>query len=205
MFGAVGKPGAVPFQSGTLSLLQALSVANLDLQNYTWAELSQVRVIRSHGASADFMIVDAAKILHGDALPFPLQPGDVVFVPPNGIGTWNQVIAALLPSLQTVSGVLNPFVAIAYLSAELIIRRRNLSRKLPAPLSGNSAYDTIDLSQIVLSLKRRAELIAAIVAATTLVALLQRSGATPQFTASGALYLGDAHAHAAPRRMMETG
>ncbi|MGP8025789.1 MAG: polysaccharide biosynthesis/export family protein [Acidocella sp.] len=116
VFGAVGKPGAVPFQSGSLSLLQALSVANLDLQNYTWAELSQVRVIRSHGASADFIVVDAAKILHGDALPFALQPGDVVFVPPNGIGTWNQVIAALLPSLETVSSVLNPVVAIAYLS-----------------------------------------------------------------------------------------
>ncbi len=116
VFGAVGKPGAVPFQSGALSLLQALSVADLDLQNYTIAELSQVRVIRSHGASADFMIVDAAKILRGEAVPFALQPGDIVFVPPNGVGTWNQVLTDLLPSLQTISGVLNPFVSIAYLS-----------------------------------------------------------------------------------------
>jgi polysaccharide export outer membrane protein len=116
VFGAVGKPGAVPFQSGALSLPQALSVADLDLQNYTTAELSQVRVIRSHGASADFMIVDVAKILRGEAVPFALQPGDIVFVPPNGVGSWNQVLAELLPSLQTISGVLNPFVAIAYLS-----------------------------------------------------------------------------------------
>lgn len=116
VFGAIGKPGAVPFHAGALSLLQALSVADLDLQNYTTAELSQVRVIRSHGASADFIVVDASKILKGEAVPFALQPGDIVFVPPNGVGTWNQVLADLLPSLQTISGVLNPFVSIAYLS-----------------------------------------------------------------------------------------
>lgn len=116
VFGAVGKPGAVPFQSGALSLPQALSVADLDLQNYTSAELSQVRVIRSHGASADFMIVNVAKILQGKAVPFSLLPGDIVFVPPDGVATWNQVLTDLLPSLQTISGVLNPFVSIAYLS-----------------------------------------------------------------------------------------
>jgi polysaccharide export outer membrane protein len=116
VFGAVGKPGAVPFQAGQLSLPQALSVADLDLQNYTAAELSQVRVIRSNGASAEFMIVDVAKILRGDAVPFALQPGDIVFVPPDRVASWNQVLTDLLPSLQTISGVLNPFVSIAYLS-----------------------------------------------------------------------------------------
>ncbi|MBB5374044.1 polysaccharide biosynthesis/export family protein [Acidocella aromatica] len=116
VFGAVGKPGAVPFQSGALSLPQALSVAGMDLQNYTTAELSQVRVIRTHGATADFMVVDAARILRGQAVPFALQPGDIVFVPADGIGSWNQVLSQLLPSLQAISGALNPFVAIAYLS-----------------------------------------------------------------------------------------
>jgi polysaccharide biosynthesis/export protein len=116
VFGTVGKPGAVPFQAGSLSLPQALSVAGMDLQNYTNSELSQVRVIRSHGASADLMIVNVTSILRGEAVPFPLQPGDIVFVPPNGIGTWNQVLTQLLPSLQTINGLLNPFVSIAYLS-----------------------------------------------------------------------------------------
>jgi polysaccharide export outer membrane protein len=116
VFGAVGKPGSVSFESGSLSLLQALSDADLSLENYTAADLAQVRVIRSHGATADFIVVDAAKILHGDALPFALQPGDVVFVPPTGVATWNQVLDDLIPSLQTVAGVLNPFVSIAYLS-----------------------------------------------------------------------------------------
>lgn len=116
VFGSVGKPGPVAFEAGRLTLLQALSGADMDLSNYASARLSQVRVIRSHGAGADFIIVDAAKILHGDAAPFPLQPGDIVFIPPTDMATWNQVLAQLIPSLTTISGVLSPFVSIAYLS-----------------------------------------------------------------------------------------
>ncbi len=116
VFGAVGKPGAVPFQSGSLSILQALSVAGLDLPNYTSARLNQVHIIRAHGKSADFIIVDATKILQGQAYPFALEPGDIVFVPPTPVASWNQVLNMLLPSLQTINGVLNPFVSIAYLS-----------------------------------------------------------------------------------------
>ena len=53
----------------------------MDLQNYTNARLSQIHVIRAHGKSADFIVVDAAKILQGQAYPFALEPGDIVFVP----------------------------------------------------------------------------------------------------------------------------
>ncbi len=116
VFGAVGRPGAVPFTSGGLSLLQALSSAGLDLPNYTAARLSNVRIIRAHGRTAAFMIVNADLIMNGQAAPFALEPGDIVFVPPTGVATWNQVLSQLIPSLQTVSAVLNPFVAIKYLS-----------------------------------------------------------------------------------------
>lgn len=115
VFGAVGRPGAVPFQSGALSLLQALSVSGMDLADYTDARLSRIHIIRAHGRSASFMIVDARAIMDGEALPFTLRPGDIVFVPPTEIATWNQVLSQLLPSLQTVSDVLNPFVSIKYL------------------------------------------------------------------------------------------
>ena len=116
VFGAVGKPGAIQFKSGALSLLQALSSAGLDLPNYTQAELSQIHLIRSHGASAELMVIDARKILNGGAPNFALEPGDIVFVPPTGIATWNQVLTLLIPSLNTISGLLNPFVSIKYLS-----------------------------------------------------------------------------------------
>lgn len=115
VFGAVGKTGSVAFNSGSLSLLQALSSANLDLSNYTNAKLARIHVIRAHGKSAQFFIVDARLILDGQAQNFNLEPGDIVFVPPDGIATWNQVLAELIPSLTVISGVLNPFVSLRYL------------------------------------------------------------------------------------------
>lgn len=116
VFGAVTKPGAIAFQAGALSLLQAIGAAGLDLSAYTNAELSQVRIIRSGGRKAEFLIVDAASILKGQAAPFALQPGDIVFVPPTAIATWNQALSEILPSLQTVSASLTPFVDIQYLN-----------------------------------------------------------------------------------------
>lgn len=116
VFGSVGKPGAIDFQGGRLTLLQALASANMDLTNFSAARLSQVRVIRAHGAGADFIVVDAAKILHGEAMPFSLEPGDIVFIPPTEVASWNQVLDMVLPSLNTISGVLNPFVSLKYLS-----------------------------------------------------------------------------------------
>jgi polysaccharide export outer membrane protein len=115
VFGAVGKPGATAFQSGGLSLLQALSEAGLDLPNYTDARLSAVHIIRSHGGNAAFYIVNATKILNGQAATFALEPGDIVFVPPTPVATWNQVLAQIIPTLQTASYGLSPFVDIRYL------------------------------------------------------------------------------------------
>jgi polysaccharide export outer membrane protein len=116
VFGTIDKPGAIPFEAGRLSLLQALGAAGFNLSNYTDARLSRVRVIRPRGRDATFYVVDASAMLRGDAAPFALQPGDIVFIPPNAVGTWNQALAELLPSLQTAGAVLNPFVSIKYLN-----------------------------------------------------------------------------------------
>ena len=116
LFGAVGKPGAVQFVSGSLSLLQALANAGLNLTNYTDAQLSRIHIIRTHGRTGEFLIVDATAIMNGKATSFALVPGDIVFVPPTGVATWNQVLSEVLPSLQTISAALNPFVSIKFLS-----------------------------------------------------------------------------------------
>lgn len=116
VFGAVTKPGAVPFSSGNLSLLQALSVAGMDLTSYTNARLSAIHVIRADGRRAQFFVVNAQMIMNGQAGSFDLRPGDIVFVPPTQVATWNQVLAQLLPSLQVISEAINPFVAIKYLN-----------------------------------------------------------------------------------------
>jgi polysaccharide export outer membrane protein len=75
-------------------------------------------VIRSDGDHGELFTVDVASILNGEAAPFPLMPGDVVFVPAGAIANWNQALEQLLPTLQTISGILNPFVQYKYLTKE---------------------------------------------------------------------------------------
>jgi polysaccharide export outer membrane protein len=115
VFGAVSKPGPVPFVSGSLSLLQALSSAGMDMPSFTAARLSRIHIIRSHGKTGEFLIVDAWAIMNGKATSFSLEPGDIVFVPPTLIATWNQVLNQIIPSLTVISDALQPFVSIRYL------------------------------------------------------------------------------------------
>src|SRR5262249_15815394 len=78
-------------------------------------DLSDVHIIRSRGDRGELFVVDASAILAGKAASFELAPGDVIFVPPTALGSWNQALSLLLPSLQTLSGLLNPFVQLKYL------------------------------------------------------------------------------------------
>lgn len=114
--GGTSRGGAVPFINGRLTLLQALAQAGLGYKEQAQGRLSSTHVIRSIGDHGELYIVDAAKIMNGEAAQFELAPGDVVFVPPTAITNWNQALEQLLPTLQTVSGLLTPFVQIKYLS-----------------------------------------------------------------------------------------
>lgn len=113
VFGAVNKPGPLPMPQGRMNILEAVASADprtvgLDLQN--------VRIIRSlTTTSGELLVVDIEKIRRGEALPMQLQEGDVVYVPKNAFGTWNDAIADILPSLTAVSTLLQPFVSIKYL------------------------------------------------------------------------------------------
>lgn len=108
--------GAVQFINGRLSLLQALARAGFGFRERVQARLSDVRIIRSQGDRGELFVVDAERILAGEAASFELSPGDIVFVPTTALTDWNQALEQLLPSLQTVSGLLTPFVQIKYLS-----------------------------------------------------------------------------------------
>jgi polysaccharide export outer membrane protein len=110
------RGSVVPFVNGRLSLVQALAQAGFGFQERAQGRLSRTHVIRSEGDRGELFIVDAVRILEGEAGPFELAPGDVIFVPPSAATTWNQVLQQLLPSLQTISGLLTPFVQIKYLS-----------------------------------------------------------------------------------------
>lgn len=114
VFGAVLRPGPVPMMQGGLNLAQAIAAAQLRDAYY---DLNHVRIIRSFSATrGELIVVDFDKILHGDAMPYVLADGDIIYVPKNRFGNWNDALAELLPSLQAVSSVLQPFVQIKYLS-----------------------------------------------------------------------------------------
>lgn len=116
VFGAVKTPGPVVMPNGNLSLSQALSSAGLD---EVGSNLKQIRIIRSLSVThGELLVVDLEKVMRGMALPFPLQEGDIVYAPRSRIGNWNQVIAELLPTLQGLSAVLQPFVQIQYLKGK---------------------------------------------------------------------------------------
>jgi polysaccharide export outer membrane protein len=114
IFGAVKKPGPVPMPSGGLSLAQAIASAELRDTGY---DFTRVRIIRSLSTTrGELLVVDFDKVLRGEALPLQLMEGDIVYVPRSNFGTWNDVLAEIVPSLQAVSAALQPFVNIKFLT-----------------------------------------------------------------------------------------
>lgn len=117
--GATGsnpRGGTVSFVNGRLTLLQALAQVGFGTTEHVQGKLSETYVIRSEADRGELFQIDAARLLQGEAADFELAPGDVVYVPPTWVTSWNQVLNQLLPTLQTISGVLAPFVQIKYLS-----------------------------------------------------------------------------------------
>lgn len=107
--------GAVPFMNGQLDILQALAQAGFGFRERAQGVLDETRVIRSEGDRGELFIVDVERILEGEAANFHLQPGDVIFVPTTRLTDWNLAIQQMLPTLQGVSALLNPFVQIQFL------------------------------------------------------------------------------------------
>lgn len=106
---------SVPFMAGRLDILQALAQAGFGFKERAQGVLSETRVIRSRGDHGELLVVDVDRILAGEAATFRLAPGDVIFVPTSAWTDWNNALSQLLPTLNTISGLLSPFVQIKYL------------------------------------------------------------------------------------------
>ncbi len=114
IFGAVKKPGPVTMLQGGLNLAQAIGSAELRDTGY---DFKHVRIIRSLSAThGELLVVDFDRILRGEAMPFPLMAGDIIYVPRSHFGSWNDAIAEIMPSLQAIGAILQPFVNIKYLT-----------------------------------------------------------------------------------------
>ncbi|MBW6504967.1 polysaccharide biosynthesis/export family protein [bacterium] len=114
VFGAVNKPGPIPMPQGRINLLEAIAAAD---PRSVGSRLEHVRIIRSlTTTTGELLVVDVAAIRRGETLSMQLAEGDVVYIPKNAFGTWNDAIAEILPSLQAVSALLQPFVQIKFLN-----------------------------------------------------------------------------------------
>ena len=113
IFGAVKKAGPMPL-TGQLSLAQALAAAD---PNVVGSDMLRVRIIRSLSPTkGELLVVDFDKVMRGESLPIMMTDGDIVYLPRTPLGTWNDAINEILPSLQAISALIQPFVTIKYLS-----------------------------------------------------------------------------------------
>jgi len=109
VLGAVEQPGAQEFSNAALTLGEAIARSGGPRRGE--AQLHQVRVIRAHSpVSGELFVVDFTRILEGEAMDMALQPGDIVYMPVNGIGGWNDVVEAISPTILLFSRALDPFV-----------------------------------------------------------------------------------------------
>lgn len=112
MLGDVETPGQVNMIHGRLTLLEAISKAGGFKRE--GSQLKRVRVIRPvTPTTGEIIVLNLDKILKGEALDFPLKAGDVVYIPRSDLGTWNDMMAEILPTLRVLSAVLDPFVILA--------------------------------------------------------------------------------------------
>jgi polysaccharide export outer membrane protein len=109
VLGAVVQPGSQDVNNGPLTLADAIARGGGHRPGE--ANLREVRVIRTHSpVSGELFVVDFTRIVEGLAMDMPLEPGDIVYLPVNGMGGWNEIIAAISPTILTISRALDPFV-----------------------------------------------------------------------------------------------
>jgi polysaccharide export outer membrane protein len=114
VFGAVSKAGPVPMFNGQLSLAQAIAASTPLSGGF---DFSRVRIIRSLSPTrGELLVVDFDRIMRGEAASFMLANGDIVYLPRTSLGSWNDAINEILPSLQFVTNLLSPYVTIKWLT-----------------------------------------------------------------------------------------
>ncbi len=115
VLGAVERPAAMTIGNQGLTLLQVIARAE-GTQRGT-ARTDQIRIIRSLSpVRGELITVDADQILDGKAPDLALMAGDIVYVPQNALGNWNDVVNAIKPSVELMVSSLQPFVQLKFLT-----------------------------------------------------------------------------------------
>lgn len=113
IFGAVTKAGQVPMINGQLSLAQAIASSTPLSSGF---DFTHVRIIRSLSPTrGELMVVDFDRIMRGISPSFMLANGDIIYLPRTPLGSWNDAIADMLPTLSAINNMLQPYITLKFL------------------------------------------------------------------------------------------
>jgi len=98
ILGEVRTPDLFAFSEGT-TLMDAI----LEASGFTDdAALDNVHVVRGSLTNPELRIVDLEDIMTGKQGDILLAAGDIVYIPPTGLTSWNRIISKLLPSVTAL-------------------------------------------------------------------------------------------------------
>jgi polysaccharide biosynthesis/export protein len=114
IFGAVNKAGQVSMINGQLTLAQAIAASTPLSSGY---DFTHVRIIRSLSPTkGELLVVDFDRIMRGKAPTFMLANGDIIYLPRTPLGSWNDAIAEMLPTLTAIGALMQPYVQMKYIA-----------------------------------------------------------------------------------------
>jgi polysaccharide export outer membrane protein len=95
-----------------MTIVEAIAQAG-DINVY--GERDSIKIIRGGLNDPKVSVVNMTKLASLSGSDLMLHSGDVVYIQPNTMRAVNANINELIPSLQLISGLLAPFVALKYL------------------------------------------------------------------------------------------
>jgi polysaccharide export outer membrane protein len=96
--GEVNNPSLFAFRE-ELPLTKTLAVGGGFTQQ---ADLRRIHVVRGALTNPELLIVDVKAVFEGKAQDVPLQPGDIVYVPPTHLTTWARMLDQIVPTIQAI-------------------------------------------------------------------------------------------------------
>jgi polysaccharide export outer membrane protein len=114
VIGEVKQPGEVPLLNERLSLLQVLAKAG-DLTDS--ANRSSILILKNGQMSkVNTRLVNLTDVHAIRTANLMIEPNDIVYVMPTGMKAFNTGVNEVAPIFTLISGILQPFVNIKYLS-----------------------------------------------------------------------------------------
>ena len=100
VLGEVKRPGVYSL-GRKMDIIRGVSLAGGPTED---GVTNNIRLVRPRGKEIQVVNVDMDKILQGyqDAREFPIESGDIIYVPRKGIAKFNYILRQITPSLNTI-------------------------------------------------------------------------------------------------------